>query len=385
MTRNTRCAFLKVDSLRLFIFVVVLVILIALRDLFKANLCTMFDFLDSMKLFSMIMWVLLVGLLWGCQLENELPELPLEHRQTNWMDVLHDLPMDKNRAKQLDHLIGADSVFWAQWSEDILQLGSAADTNTVDVVHRFMTEMEPMLLAIDTTSGSTLALQRQSDLLMQGFRRWLQLSPSAEIPDVIWMPSGFNFAVYPGDTWLAIGLDWFMGAEHSLYRELPPSKFPTYRLARMKTEWMATDAFKGWFAVHHQSMIPNSPSTSDMWLYWGKVMSLTAQCFPEASPAQLMNWTEKEWAWAIEHEQAIWREMQPQDQLFSKNPRDIMRWFQEGPFTRVGRIPQESPDRLGVFLGWRAVEAAKAQHPEWEPHALVQMMEVEPFLQAYRP
>lgn len=345
----------------------------------------MFDFLDSMKLFSMIMWVLLVGLLWGCQLENELPELPLEHRQTNWMDVLHDLPMDKNRAKQLDHLIGADSVFWAQWSEDILQLGSAADTNTVDVVHRFMTEMEPMLLAIDTTSGSTLALQRQSDMLMQGFRRWLQLSPSAEIPDVIWMPSGFNFAVYPGDTWLAIGLDWFMGAEHSLYRELPPSKFPTYRLARMKTEWMATDAFKGWFAVHHQSMIPNSPSTSDMWLYWGKVMSLTAQCFPEASPAQLMNWTEKEWAWAIEHEQAIWREMQPQDQLFSKNPRDIMRWFQEGPFTRVGRIPQESPDRLGVFLGWRAVEAAKAQHPEWEPHALVQIMEVEPFLQAYRP
>ena len=71
--------------------------------------------------------------------------------------------------------------------------------------------------------------------------------------------------------------------------------------------------------------------------------------------------------------------------MFGPSPRDVMRWFEEGPFTRVGQIPQESPDRLGAFLGWRAVEAALEAHPEWTDLDVLELDEPQPVLRSYRP
>lgn len=311
--------------------------------------------------------------------------LPAHHREVNWMEVLDNLPRDKNRAKQRDHLFEADSAFWVEWCEAMLQLGPASDTLTVDNLNLFLEEMAPMLAAIDTTSGAPERITEQSQKLRDALRRLAVMNPSADLPNVVWMPSGFNFAVYPGDGWLGIGLDWFMGSNHPMHAELPPSRFPAYRLARMRPDRMATEALKGWLLVAHQDRIPPSPRTVDMWLYWGKIMHLTARCFPEASPAELMNWTEEEWAWAVAHERSAWAEMQPQDRMFATSPRDVMRWFQEGPFTRVGQIPQESPDRLGAFLGWRAVEAALEAHPEWTDLDVLELDEPQPVLRSYRP
>jgi hypothetical protein len=61
------------------------------------------------------------------------------------------------------------------------------------------------------------------------------------------------------------------------------------------------------------------------------------------------------------------------------------RWFQEAPFTRVGDIPQESPDRLGIWMGWNIVEDFMAQHPELAFEEL--MTEEDPLilLKSYRP
>ena len=197
--------------------------------------------------------------------------LPAHHREVNWMEVLDNLPRDKNRAKQRDHLLEADSAFWVEWCEAMLQLGPASDTLTVDNLNLFLAEMAPMLAAIDTTSGAPERITEQSQKLRDALRRLAVMNPSADLPNVVWMPSGFNFAVYPGDGWLGIGLDWFMGSNHPMHAELPPSRFPAYRLARMRPDRMATEALKGWLLVAHQDRIPPSPRTVDMWLYWGKI------------------------------------------------------------------------------------------------------------------
>ena len=70
------------------------------------------------------------------------------------MTVLDDLSKDKNRAKSLEHLRNAHPEFWQAWCEDILQLGPADDSMTVDVLGQFNAQMAPMLAAIDTTSGA---------------------------------------------------------------------------------------------------------------------------------------------------------------------------------------------------------------------------------------
>ena len=160
---------------------------------------------------------------------------------------------------------------------------------------------------------------------------------------------------------------------------------PAYRLERMRSDRMANEAMLGWLLVSNQHLIPESPRTVDMWLYWGKIMHVLSRCMPDASPAELMNWSVDQWSWAVGNERATWAEMQPQERMFSKQPREVMRWFQEAPFTRVGRIPQESPDRLGVFLGWRAVEAALEAHPEWTTRDVLDMTDPQSVLRSYRP
>ena len=77
--------------------------------------------------------------------------------------------------------------------------------------------------------------------------------------------------------------------------------------------------------------------------------------------------------------------MQPQDRMFANAPRDVMRWFQEGPFTRVGRVPQDSPDRLGVFLGLARRGGGLEATPEWTDADVLEWTDPQPVLRAYRP
>ena len=84
------------------------------------------------------MWVFTLVLLAGCHtspeaIEVEGVKLPDSFRESQWMEVLNTLPLDKNQAKQLAHLQNADSTFWTLWCEDILQLGPADDTATMEV------------------------------------------------------------------------------------------------------------------------------------------------------------------------------------------------------------------------------------------------------------
>ena len=120
--------------------------------------------------------------------------LPADHQVVDWMAVLHDLPEDQNRAKALAHMTEAHPEFWPLWCEDILQLGDAQDSATVDVLRQFLTEMRPMLEAIDSTSGQADIRSRETEALLDGLKRHQVLFPDNPTPDVVWMPSGFNFA-----------------------------------------------------------------------------------------------------------------------------------------------------------------------------------------------
>jgi hypothetical protein len=341
-------------------------------------------------LFHLIVCVLAAAVWASCASEHRrIPiddvRLPGDHQVIHWMEVLHDLPGGQNRAKALAHMTEAHPEFWPLWCEDILQLGDAQDSTTVDVLRQFLIEMHPMLDAIDSTSGRPEVLRRETDALLDGLKRHQVLFPDAPVPDIIMMPSGFNFAVFPTPSCLGLGLDWYMGPEHPLLQELPTSQFPQYRLNRMKPEWMASDAMKGWLLVTQQHRIPPGARTADLMLFWGQILHLTSLCMPDATPAQLMNWTPEQWAWAEANERAIWAQVQPQERMFNNRPRDVMRWFQEGPFTRVGDIPQDSPDRLGAYLGWKMVQAQTAERGDLPARGWFEARDPQPFLRTYRP
>ena len=144
---------------------------------------------SSCKLFHAALCVLAFGVLAGCG-EHRPPidvsgvDLPETHREVNWMTVLDDLPKHKNRAKSLESLRNAHPEFWQAWCENILQLGPAEDTMTVDILAQFTGQMAPMLAAIDTTSGAADVLERESHALKEGLKRLQVIDPNTKVPDV---------------------------------------------------------------------------------------------------------------------------------------------------------------------------------------------------------
>ena len=239
---------------------------------------------------------------------------------------------------------------------------------------------------IDSILAKPGKLDRGLNELSNAFGRWRVHFPNAPVPAIDLAFTGFNYSVYPTDDLLLIGCEFFLGAEHPSVRSLPPTIYPRYMQERMVPDHLVGDALRGWLLVHFQDQHydPKGRLAEEL-LYWGKVLYLTRCLVPDIPPHAILDWTPEEWNWAVNNERTLWSELRREEVLYNRNKMDIQRWTSDAPFTKAGAIPQESPDRLGWFIGLRWVEDLMARNTELDLQGLMSQKEVLPFLQAYRP
>lgn len=284
------------------------------------------------------------------------------------------------------------------WQEtlvtDILNLGPwpPADTTeaaTLDAAWNGFTRFEGTRIAmggIDTVLERSGALERARETLCGAFGRLAQHFPSAPQPRLDFAYTGFNYSAYPTDTLLVIGCEFFIGADHTAVQGLPPNIYPRYMQERMVPQHLAGDALRGWLLVHFQDEhYPAQGRLAEELLYWGKILFIARCLAPELAAHDLLDWTEAEWNWAHSHEMQVWMELRKEEFLYTSRRMDIQRWVADGPFTNAGAVPQDSPDRLGWYMGMRWVEDHMRQHPEMTLAALLEQEDVLPFLQTFRP
>ena len=299
--------------------------------------------------------------------------------------IIAELP--ENAEEAFATWTASTGAFGPFYTEDILRIGAADSTKTVEKLKQFRIhpDVSPIELAIEATSGSASNLAKNGRQLCLGFDRFHHLLPNEITPRIAWMNSGFNFAVYPTSTHLGIGLEWFLGPEHPVVKSLPPSMFPQYMRAKMKPDRVPATALRGWLLVHFSERFYDSSHCVNELLYWGKMMFLLQKCLPNTSLSNLLDWSEEDLQWAQKNERSIWLELQPQDMLFNSNRMEFGRWFDEAPFTRIGGIPQEGPDRLGAWLGLRMVSDFMDENPEWTMSDLINLQDPLPIIKSYRP
>ena len=301
------------------------------------------------------------------------------------LDVLLKLPQDSLEARASFNT--RTGHFGTLYVEDILRIGPADSLRTIQELQLFAQHPEvfPIAEAIDSTSGTAGLKEMYSNEIEEGFKRFHAHFPQAPIPQLVWMNSGFNHAVYPTSDCIAIGLEWFLGKDHPIVQTLPPHMFPAYQRERMEPESVTATAMRGWLLVYFSDPWYAPKNCADELLFWGKSLFILEQLMPDTPPHLLMDWTETDWSWALENERQVWVELQPQGELFESNRLEYSRWFNEGPFTRAASIPQESPDRLGAWIGWNAVRDFMEKHPDTSLDELIRMTDPLPILKAYRP
>jgi len=299
--------------------------------------------------------------------------------------IIRELPLDSVRAMALWQ--EQTGEFGVEYVTDILRIGVPSDPRCMSELKRFIAhpDVAPIELAIDSTSGDSEVMNSHEKTLTQAFQRFHYFFPADQLPALAWMNSGFNYAVYPTEGTLGIGLDWFLGPEHPIVGTLAPHMFPQYMRNRMQPDLIPAAALRGWLLVHFSNPWYRSERCVDELLYWGKILFILEQCLPDTPQHSLLDWSQADWDWAEAHERDVWLELQPQDALFASDRLEFGRWFSEGPFTKFGAIPQESPDRLGAYMGWRMVSEYMADHPETTLPQLMTLTDYTPVVKAYRP
>ncbi len=271
-------------------------------------------------------------------------------------------------------------TFYPVYLEHILQL-PVNDPRLPLMLHAFVHDPDWRLAqkGIDSIFGEMGPEQRR---LEDALKRLKVLFPDSVSPQLVAYNSGYNYGIFPTDSALGMGLEWFIGAEDPVVRLLSAENFPAYIKARMRPEMLVPSAVKGWLLVHYapdnrgQELLAHLVAT-------GKVMALLHALLPDADPALLFAYTPEQLAWCQANEYDIWKRLVADEMLYSRKPGDVGRFMGDGPFTNG--FPRESPGRVGEFIGHRMVQAFMMDHPNTTFAELFAITDPRIILKSYKP
>lgn len=195
--------------------------------------------------------------------------------------------------------------------------------------------------------------------LLIAFRRLKAFFPREKTPKTIYfINSSFSASVFSSEKEIAIGVERYLGSNVKVIKELPTNQFYTWIKNGMKKEYLSRDVMAGWLMTHYCT--ETSENYASEMMRWGKILYITQGTLPNVKTNTILRYTNKQFNWAIKNEGVFWKYLVENELLFKTDEKTRSNLLNEGPFT--GGLPEESPDRLGQFLGWRIVKQYMENH-----------------------
>ncbi|MEZ4757719.1 MAG: hypothetical protein R2817_12895 [Flavobacteriales bacterium] len=314
------------------------------------------------------------------------------HTTIDGSDVVLHLPIER-----LDHqLFHADTAqfpsalskahaatgsFFRLYVEHILQ-GPPLEDPLMPVMLRAFVD-DPDWRSVQHAADSVLGdLVQEQRAFEEAFARLKVVFPDSITPRLIAFNSGFNYGLFPTDSVLGFGVEWFVGSTHPVVARLAPEAFPQFVKQRMVPAMLVPSAVKGWLLVHYAQPAGGMDLLSNL-VETGKVMALLDALLPDVDAYVKLAFTPEQLAWCEANEALIWRELAGRELLFSKKADDIGRIMNDGPFTNG--FPRESPGHIGEWIGYRMVSQYLEAHPRTTFAELFSIRDPNTILKSYRP
>lgn len=184
--------------------------------------------------------------------------------------------------------------------------------------------------------------------------------PTFKTPRVVASTSDVDFRnkVIVTDTIAIIELDTYLGEDHFFYDGLQ-----TYFVKNMKPEQLVVDlanayAKKNVFKTTRKNLL-------DEMVYFGKLLYVKDQIIPFKTDAEKIGYTNEELSWAASNEEQIWKYFIDKELLYSTDAKLPNRFINPAPFSKfyLAEIDNESPGRIGQYIGWQIVRAYMENNP----------------------
>ncbi|MDC6365839.1 MULTISPECIES: gliding motility lipoprotein GldB [Flavobacteriaceae] len=203
---------------------------------------------------------------------------------------------------------------------------------------------------VDKTFGD---FGEESEELKSLFQHIKYYFPGITVPKVVTLTSDVRYQdrVILTDSLLLLGLDNYLGKNHHFYQSIQ-----RYIALGLDEKYLTSDVASA-FAKKVLRYPRNRTFLSRM-VFYGKELYLKDKLLPNISDAQKIGYSEGQMDWAIASEEQIWRYFVERELLYSTDAQLDRRFLDPAPFSKFQlELDNESPGRLGRYMGWQIVRA----------------------------
>jgi gliding motility-associated lipoprotein GldB len=181
--------------------------------------------------------------------------------------------------------------------------------------------------------------------------------PETKIPKVYTIISEMDYQnkVIYANNMLVISLELYLGKDHRFY------EFPQYIKQNFEQSQILPDMVTSFGQT--KILPPTDTSFLSQMIYAGKALYLKDQLLPEYSDADKMGYKPEQITWCQENEGYIWRYFIENKMLYDTDQKLIPRFINPAPFSKFYlEIDNESPGRVGAWIGWQMVRSYMANN-----------------------
>ena len=174
--------------------------------------------------------------------------------------------------------------------------------------------------------------------------------------EIVFTNSNFNYNATCYNQSILVGLERYIGGDQPLILEsLNPSDFPEWIRNGMNEKFMDRDILSAWISTR---LVKETTGyhIAEM-IRWGKIHVITEISLrienKDVRPEEILRWSKSQYDWALKNEKKFYKYLMDENLLFDSNEKNRAYLINNGPYT-IG-LPEESPDRMGQFLGYQIV------------------------------
>ena len=296
---------------------------------------------------------MLMGLLCGCG--NKHQYIPKDIDAIEVEIVRFDnaqLAVRPDSVKQdIEQLYANYELFMPIFVEGILGIPTEDTAYLCEMYAQFLTDTVMGFAQTNTTAQELFTnVDSLQEALNTGFSRLHFLYPEWEIPTLYLFVSGFNSSVMYYENIMGVGVDMYLGSDYPYYNQVVYD----YQKQTMRKACVAGDVLSMYLAYN----IPYNSKYNrllEQMIFRGKQLFLLAQLLPNEPVWEVIGYSKEQWDWCEQYEQAIWNRIMQKRDLFKTESNVMSSYMNDGPFT--AEVTQDSPGRLGVWVGWRIVDS----------------------------
>ncbi len=216
----------------------------------------------------------------------------------------------------------------------------------------------------------------------QLFKHLKYYFPKTIIPKIVTLINNVDYQskIIYSDSLILISLDTYLGKNHEVYNGIP-----SYIKYDMDISFLSShiaDKF-----LNSKINYPKERTFLSQIIYYGKKLYLKEKLLPNKNDTITIGYSKQDLTWAQENELYIWKYFIERELLYNTDSKLVRRFLDPSPFSKFYlEIDNQSPGRIGRWIGWQIVRSFMKKNPETKIEDLIFKSSEELFVKSgYKP